>query len=77
MIEHNLEVINADWIIDLALMAKSGRQSPFAGTPEEMVKQKKDGIAEFPEASVNSRQIPLMSADRMRIALICGADQRS
>ena len=42
VVEHNMDVVKcADWVIDLGLEGgDKGGQLLFAGTPEELVKQK-------------------------------------
>ena len=49
VIEHNMEVIKcADWIIDLGPDGgEDGGQVVFAGTPEEMIKQKENYTSKF------------------------------
>ncbi|QQT27273.1 excinuclease ABC subunit UvrA [Sphingobacterium spiritivorum] len=49
IIEHNLDVVKtADWVIDMGPEGgRSGGQLLFAGTPEELIKNKKSDTARF------------------------------
>ncbi len=56
VIEHNLEVIkSADWIIDLGPEGgEEGGALVFAGTPEDLIKQKQSYTAQFLAPKLNS-----------------------
>jgi excinuclease ABC subunit A len=49
IIEHNLDVIKtADWVIDMGPEGgKQGGQLLFAGTPEDLIKQKNSETGRF------------------------------